>query len=153
MVRMRDLPSTKRDAMLNYPVPQFTTNPSVRGPVLSQRRIALISTAALIRRGERPLTPFDTRYRTIGHGLESNNIVMSHTSVNFDRIGFQRDLNVVLPRDRLSELARMGVIGEVSDEHYSFMGSTTAEKLEPAARRLAARLHQRGVDSVLLVPI
>ena len=62
-------------------------------------------------------------------------------------------MNCALPRDRLAELAQAGVIGSVSDEHYSFMGATEPDKMEPNARKLAAKLKEDGVNTVLLVPV
>ena len=111
MVRMADLPATKREMMQTYEPALYDTHHEVRGPALSERTVALISTAGLIMRGDRPVTPHDTRYRVIPHDADANDILMSHVSVNFDRTGFQRDLNVVLPKDRLEELAEAGEIG------------------------------------------
>jgi D-proline reductase (dithiol) PrdB len=78
---------------------------------------------------------------------------MSHVSVNFDRSGFQEDINVVFPIDRLRELAGEGVIGSISDFHYSFMGAAPIRALEPKARELAALLKKDRVDAVLLTPV
>ena len=78
---------------------------------------------------------------------------MSHVSVNFDRTGFQQDLNVILPRERLQELADAGEIGAVADEHYAFMGATDAHLLERSSRKLAQHLHDEGVDTALLLPV
>jgi D-proline reductase (dithiol) PrdB len=79
--------------------------------------------------------------------------MMSHVSVNFDRSGFYADHNVALPRERLAELAAEGVIGAVSAQHYSFMGATEPDKMEPHARELAGKLLASDVDTVLLVPV
>ncbi len=49
---------------------------------------------------------------------------MSHISVNFDRTGFQEDLNVAFPLERLRELHKDGVVGSIADLHYSFMGAS-----------------------------
>lgn len=59
---------------------------------------------------------------------------MSHISVNFDRTGYQQDLNVVFPIELLIELATENVIGSVADYHYSFMGTT-----DPAEMALLVR--------------
>ena len=73
---------------------------------------------------------------------------MSHVSVNFDRTGFQRDLNVVLPRDRLDELVASGKIGGVAPEHYSFMGGDRGGEArargERARREAACRAGRHG---------
>lgn len=153
MVRMADLPATKREMMEFYEPERFATQPWVRGVALARRTVTLISTAGLIMRGDRPVTPRDPRYRVIPHRAHDNDILMSHVSVNFDRTGFQRDLNVVLPRERLDELAAAGEIGAAADEHYAFMGATEAHLLEPAVRKLAGVLHKKGVDTALLLPV
>ncbi len=80
-------------------------------------------------------------------------LVMSHVSVNFDRTGFQEDLNVVFPLDRLRELADEGMVGAVADIHYSFMGATQMRALEAKARELAGLLKKDRVDAVLLSPV
>jgi len=78
---------------------------------------------------------------------------MSHVSSNFDRTGYQQDLNVIFPIDRLAELAAERVIDSVADFHYSFMGATRPDLLEPKARELAGLLKEDQVNAVLLVPV
>lgn len=78
---------------------------------------------------------------------------MSHVSTNFDRSGFQQDINVAFPIDRLRELADEGVIRSVADLHYSFMGASSPERMRPAVDRLIPLLTKDAVDVVLLVPI
>jgi D-proline reductase (dithiol) PrdB len=78
---------------------------------------------------------------------------MSHSSVNFDRSGFQEDVNVVFPLDRLRELESSGVIAAISGFHYSFMGAAPIRALELKARELAALLKKDRVDAVLLTPV
>jgi hypothetical protein len=70
---------------------------------------------------------------------------MSHTSVNFDRTGFQEDVNVVFPLDRLRELHKEGVVGAIARRHYSFMGASPIQALEPKARELAGLMRGEGV--------
>jgi D-proline reductase (dithiol) PrdB len=74
-------------------------------------------------------------------------------STNFDRTGFQQDLNVMLPRDRLRELEQQGVIGKAADTHYAFMGATSPEKLEDKARELGRSMLALGVNTVVLAPV
>ena len=83
----------------------------------------------------------------------SSEIVMSHVSTNFDRSGFQQDINIALPIDRLRELADAGAIGSVADYHYSFMGATDPELMRPHSERMTKLMKDDGVDTVLLVPI
>ena len=115
--------------------------------------MALVSTAGLHRRGDRPFGAGAEDYRVIPGDTACGDLVMSHVSQNFDRTGFQQDWNVALPLDRLRELAAAGRIGSVADYHYSFMGATDPQSMEPAAGELARHLHGDGVDAVLLIPI
>ena len=78
---------------------------------------------------------------------------MSHVSINFDRTGFQRDLNVVYPIDRLRELAAEGVIGGMAETHFTVMGSTDPNAMTTAADQITGQLRQERIDSVLLSPV
>lgn len=158
MVRLADLPHAEREGHLNRisNLPQFPTRPFVKGPALAKRRVALVTTAGIHLRSDRP---FDTGgagidYRVIPGDVAPADLVMSHASVNFDRTGFQSDWNVVFPLDRLRELVRDKIVGAVAAFHYSFMGAIPkVERYEPKARELAALLVQDKVDAVLLTPV
>jgi D-proline reductase (dithiol) PrdB len=155
MVRLADLPDWDRKSKLAKAgeLSGFNARPWVRPPPLRQCRIALVTTAGLHRKGDRPFGPNASDYRIIPGDTPAADLVMSHQSVNFDRTGFQEDINVVLPLDRLNELAQRGEIGSVAALHYSFMGATNIRTLEPAARELAGLLKGDGVDAVLLTPV
>lgn len=157
MVRLADLPEWERTHMLEKipALPRFETRPWVLGGPLAKRRVALITTAGLHLRSDRAFAADDRNdYRVIPGDSEAADLVMSQFSVNFDRSGFQRDINVVFPIDRLKELAREGVIGSAADFHYSFMGAGSAvTKYESRARALAGLLKKDAVDAVLLTPV
>ena len=131
----------------------FKTRPWVPGPALSQRRIAIVSSAGLVIRGEDPFRGRDPHYHAIPATTRPEDLLCSHISINFDRTGFQEDWNVAFPIDRLRELAAEGAIGSMANVHYSFMGATDPVQMEPYARELASRLKQDSVDSVLLAPV
>jgi D-proline reductase (dithiol) PrdB len=78
---------------------------------------------------------------------------MSHVSVNFDRSGFQRDLNVIYPIDRLRVLAAEAAIGSVADTHYAVLGATDPAAMQITTDQLMGQLQQDRVDAVLLVPV
>jgi D-proline reductase (dithiol) PrdB len=78
---------------------------------------------------------------------------MAHGSVNFDRSGFQQDLNVCFPLERLHDLVKEGFIGSVADFHYTVQGGLPPDRNEGAARQIAGLMKREGVDTVLLVPI
>ncbi len=153
MARMNDLYEGLRDYLLAMECITFETEPWVRGPPLERRRVAIVSTAGLQRRGDRPFAAEAADYRIIPGESSAGDIVMSHVSLAYDRTGFQQDLNVVFPIDRLKELVAEGRIGSVADFHYSVMGATPPEDMEPAAHELAGLLKADAVDTVLLVPV
>jgi D-proline reductase (dithiol) PrdB len=135
--------------------PRFASRPWVSGPALTQRRVAIVTTSGMHRRNDRPfsLTP-GTDYRVIPGDTPTDELMMSHISVNFDRSGYQQDVNVVFPIDRLRELVADGVIGSVADFHYAFMGAAwPPTRFEPKAQELAGLLEKDRVDAVLLSPV
>ena len=153
MVRMSDLSESVQTALLNVECPEFASKAWVSGPPLSERRVAIVSSAGLLCRGDRPF-PFGAKeYRVIPGDTVASDLLMSHVSSNFDRTGYQQDLNVIFPIDRLAELAADGVIGSVAAFHYSFMVATRPDQLEPKARELAGLLKEDQVNAVLLVPV
>ncbi len=152
MVRLIDVPEPERSHLVEMECPTFDTRPWVPGPPLNRRRVAIVSTAGLQRRGDRPFGFRSTEYRVINEDGDDD-IVMSHVSTNFDRSGFQQDLNVIFPLARLRELAAEGVIGSIAKYHYSFMGATEPTDLESVAGELAGLLKEDQVNAVLLAPI
>ena len=159
MVRLSDLHPEEAEHMLQRAEQLRRRNfdheatPWITPPPLAESKIALITTAALHRRDDPPFRFADTGYRLIPDDIDPNDLVQSHISVNFDRTHYQRDVNVVLPLERMHELEAAGEIGGVSPMHFSILGATEAFLLEPSAMEMAERMHDLGVDSALLVPV
>lgn len=155
MTRLSDLPEWERQHHLDkiHELPDFGATPFVDGPPLKQRRVAIITTAGLHVRDDRPFDPGAADYRIIPGETPAADLVMSHTSVNFDRSGFQEDVNVVFPLARLRELAAEQMIASASAYHYAFMGAAPILALEPKARELAGLLKKDRVDAVILSPV
>ena len=78
---------------------------------------------------------------------------MTHSSTNFDRSAYQQDVNVCFPLDHLRTLAGLEEIGSVADWHYSFMGSTAPQRIEPVATEVSKLLIRDNVNLVLLIPV
>ncbi|MBW2624565.1 MAG: selenoprotein B glycine/betaine/sarcosine/D-proline reductase [Deltaproteobacteria bacterium] len=152
MARLKELSESQQKSLTAYKTPIFEPQSWVKGPPLRNRRVALISTAGVHLRNDRPFGLGAGDYRIISGDTEANDLVMSHVSANFDRTGFQQDWNVVFPLDRLRELADQGKIGSLAAYHYSFMGGTIPEKMETEARKLAGILSNDEVNAVLLAP-
>ena len=131
---------------------EFTPTMPISGVALKERRVALVSTAGLMHRDDRPFALGASDYRILDRESDRD-ILMSHVSTNFDRTGFVQDTNVVLPLDRLEEKAAAGEIGSVARYHYSFMGATAPQAMRPAAEQLAKNLRDDEVDGLILVPV
>ncbi|MBI1779486.1 MAG: selenoprotein B glycine/betaine/sarcosine/D-proline reductase [Proteobacteria bacterium] len=153
MVRLADLPAPQAKRYAEIECPRFETTPWVTGPALSKRTVAIVSSAGLLVRGEKPFRAGDADYRVIPSATRPDQLLLSHISINFDRTGFQEDWNVVFPLDRLRELAAAGVIGSLAATHYSFMGATDPLQMRASAHEVAGRLKQERVDAVLLSPV
>jgi D-proline reductase (dithiol) PrdB len=153
MARLEDFDELGRDYLLSMPMPVFETTPWANPPPIANARIAIISTAGLQRQGDRPFSVDSSDFRLIPGDTPAADLAMSHISTNFDRTGFQEDANVVLPLDRLRNLAAQGEVGSVASVHYSFMGATHPAKMESTARHLAGLLKQDAIDIALLVPV
>ena len=140
------------EAFSNIPVPDYDFTEAIEGPPIQNRKVALVSTAGLMHRGDPAFSMDSIDYRIID-SQDERDLVMSHVSVNFDRTGFAWDCNVVFPIDRLREKVVAKEIGELSRYHYSFMGAISPEKLRPAAEQLSKNLLAEKIDAVILVPI
>ncbi len=152
MVKLVDLDPDMRQFLEDFECPDIDTNAWQSGPPLDERRVALISSAGLRRRGDTPFSVDASDYRIIP--VETRNeLVQDHVSASHDRTGYLEDLNTILPLDRLAELAVAGEIGSVADYHYSFMGATDPTAMRPAIRRLAGVLKADGVDAVVFCPV
>ena len=136
---------------LDYPVfdnPAFTAPPP-----LDQATVALVTTASLHHPGQDDFTPTDTSYRILDGARRDYRV--GHWSPNFDTTGVAVDLNVVLPLDRLGELAAQGRIGKVSSHHLAYAGNQweLSQIRMDAGPAGAAFLRDQGVDVVLLTPV
>ena len=72
----------------------------------------------------------------------------------YDTRGAETDPGVNFPLAVLRELEGEGVIGELADTAYSFVGATAQGRLiNETAPEWARLLEGRGVEAVLLVPV
>ena len=153
LARLADIPEPERTVIADLDCPLYADTSPVTPVTKALRHVAIVSTAGFILRGERPMLANETGYRAIAATVGNSDILCSHVSTNFDRTGFQQDLNVMLPRDRLRELEAEGSIGKAADTHYAFMGATSPQKLEDKARELGRSMLALGVNTVVLAPV
>ena len=153
MARIEDIPQPTRDLIIALECPSSDARPFVAGPPLAERRVAIVSSAALVARSDAPFMRGAADFRALPASLPTGDILMSHVSISHDRTGWQRDINVVYPIDRLNELAADGTIGSVAPVHYSVLGSTDPTLMDDTAAAIAARMRADGVDAALLCPV
>ena len=153
MARLSDLPEGLAEHLRSLPLPDLDDTALVAGPALAERRVAIVTSAGLLRRGEDAFAPGDADYRVLPGDVRGADLLMSHISVNYDRSGFVEDVNVVFPVDRLRELAGEGAVGSVADHHYSFMGATDPDRMAGPAAEVAGHLGADRVDAVILTPV
>ncbi len=73
MARLDDIPAGERELIKRMPVPVFDATPFVKGKPLSQRRVSILSTAALQKRDDKvfpersQLPNHSERYRSGRH--------------------------------------------------------------------------------------
>ena len=155
MVRTTDLPEYERGHLLAKNMPPLGPACWVeKTKPLNECRIALITTAGLHFRDEPAFEFMDATFRPIPSEENADNLVMSHSSVNFDRTGFTEDVNLVFPIDRFNELVAANTIGSLASVHYSFMGAgLLPEQYEASAVQVAGLLKKDMVDAVFLTPV
>lgn len=153
MARLEDIPEPTRTAVVGIECPVFETTPFLAGPALAHRKVAIVSSAALVQRGQQPFAFGSTEARFLPASVSPSDLLMSHVSINFDRSGFQRDVNVAYPLERLRALAAEGMIGGVADTHYTVMGASDPAGMAAAADQITGQLKQERIDAVLLTPV
>lgn len=120
------------------------------GVNLEEATIALVSTAAVRQKDDRPFNvDGDTSYRVIG-GSKST-AELTYDDAHYDHSCVDRDLNCVFPIDRLAELAREGRIGGVAEKHFSTGFSQALRELRSTTVPALAREVERVRPSAVLL--
>ena len=159
MPRLETLSEVQRRTLEFFPCLEHDSTPWVAlSKPLSECKVALVTSAGLHLRGDKPFTRDDPggefTYRVIPSDCNPADVVQSHFSIGFDHTGIYRDLNVTFPVDRLREMVADGEIGSLSADFYSFMGALrdASGVIEKTGPEVARQLKDAGVDVVLLTP-
>jgi D-proline reductase (dithiol) PrdB len=155
MPRLDRLPPFNRNNLLMLPVQVNDTAPFTRLTMpLATCRLAIVTTAGLHRRADRPFGPGEQTFRMLPSDTPAADIVQSHTSLGFDRVPTIRDLNISFPVDRLRELVERHELGGAAPHHYSFMGAQRDLKRiqEETGPEVGRRLRDEGVEIALITP-
>ncbi len=125
---------------------------------LAQCRIALVTTAGVHLHTDAPFDMSDKdgdpSFRVIPQAASQPALCITHDY--YDHRDADKDVNIVLPLDRLREFAHAGEIGAVAPSHYSFMGHIDGRHIErllaETAPDVARRLLHERADAVVLTP-
>ena len=75
-------------------------------------------------------------------------------NLHYDHSLAEQDMNIVFPIQRFVELEKEGIIGKLTDTHYSFSYVNDAVSLvTDTVPKFIARIKAAGVDALLLVPV
>jgi len=133
-----------------------------RAPFTPARRalpmlnLALISSAGAYIDGTDPFalnaTGGDLSFREIPREVEAPDLRFA--ARGYDPVAVQRDINVQLPLDRLSEFEENGIIGQLNPVFWSFAGFITdaGRLVEEMLPKLTERVRRYEVQAALLIP-
>jgi len=125
---------------------------------LSECKLAVVTTSGVHHRQQEAFDMQDSEgdpsFRAITGATIGEDFKITHDY--YDHSDAEKDLNIVLPLDRLRELHQEGIIGRLADTHYSFMGHIDgrhiATLISQSAKQVVENLRQDEVDIVLLTP-
>ena len=100
--------------------------------------------------GQTPFTRGDVTYREIPRDTAATQLRIWHPG--YDRGPALKDINCIFPIDRFKELEAEGLIGELAQTSYSFMGLIQDQEalINRTAPEVAERMRNAGVDAVFL---
>ena len=147
--RTRDLYSdfTPYRWVVNETVP-FTP---LKTPI-AECRVAMISSGGLMYRDQPRFHREDSSYRRIPKNARRDELNVWH--FGYPTHDAEQDPNCVFPLERLRELESAGVIGELTDPVFSFMGGiySTRKVRDELAPQIVDELKRAHADAFFLVP-
>ena len=128
---------------------------------INEAKFALVTSAGINMKTDPPFdmereknepTWGDPTYRTIPRDATEQDIDVNHLHINTDFI--RKDINVILPLNRMKELEQEGIIGSLAPTAYSFYGFQWEGKefLKLAIEPIAEKMKEEEVDYVVLTP-
>ncbi len=119
---------------------------------LAQCKVALMSSGGILYRDQPRFHREDASYRLIPKSATRADLGVWH--FGYPTGDAERDPNCVFPLERLRELEAEGVIGELCDPAFTFMGRIySARKVrEELAPKIVEELRSRRVEAFYLVP-
>jgi D-proline reductase (dithiol) PrdB len=119
---------------------------------ISRCKVALMSSGGILYRDQPRFHREDASYRLVPKNAMQADLDVWHFGYRTEDA--QADHNCVFPLARMRELETEGVVGELSDPAYSFMGGIYSSRKvrDELAPRIADDLKKAHVDAFYLVP-
>jgi D-proline reductase (dithiol) PrdB len=119
---------------------------------IARCKVALMSSGGIMYRDQPRFHREDASYRRIPKNARREDLYIWH--FGYPTADAEADPNCVFPLERMRELEAAGVIGELSDPAYSFMGGIySARKVrDELAPRIVEELRSARVEAFYLVP-
>lgn len=123
----------------------------LRKPI-AECKVALMSSGGIVYRDQPRFHREDPSYRKIPKDARREDLDIWHFGYLTDDA--LKDPNCVFPLERLREFEREGVIGELNDPAFSFMGGVYSSRKvrDELAPQIADELKRAHVDAFYLVP-
>jgi D-proline reductase (dithiol) PrdB len=123
----------------------------------SEQTFALVTSGGLYLKDSQP--PFDTEsihgdpsFRAIPRTALPEDLCFAHA--HYDHSLAEQDVNTIFPIQRFIELEKEGIIGKLTQTHYSFSYVNDVEPLVTnTIPDLIGRIKADGVDVLFLVPV
>lgn len=118
---------------------------------LRRAKAAFVTTAGVRLKNQHSFGPGSAEFREISAYASADDLAFDYTG--FDPSEAEKDLNVLLPIDRLKELVDRGVIGGLNETFFSFFGPCSdPAALRSSAARVGEKLRYYGCETVFVAP-
>lgn len=125
---------------------------------LHESTVSIVTTSGVHHIDQEPfdmVDPFgDPSYREVDRVWPIDELRITHDY--YDHSDADKDINIVFPIQRLKELAEEGVIGQVAETHYGFMGHIEGYHiptlLQETGPEVARKCKSQRADIVLFTP-
>ncbi len=145
-----------RELYSDYPPYHWVVNQTVPwtplGRPLSQCRVALMSSGGVLFRDQPRFHREDASYRRIPKNARPDELSVWH--FGYPTGDAEQDPNCVFPLERMREFEAEGVIGELCDPAFSFMGGIYSARRvrDELAPQIVDELKRAHADAFHLVP-
>tara|TARA_B100000686_G_scaffold176183_1_gene183245 strand:+ start:584 stop:1096 length:513 start_codon:yes stop_codon:yes gene_type:complete len=159
LVKLFRIPAIKNYWSRNFKALEFKNIPWTKlEKPLEECKIVLITTGGIHLKSDKEFDLIDpngdSTFRRIPYNTNLKDLTITHKY--YDHQDADRDPNLILPIEVLSELQSEGIVGPSCENHYSFMGHIREPHLTTLIKnnsvKAAKEISQQKVDIALLVP-